>query len=65
VLIYVVSLISLLKDEKREIAIETRWVDYFAAYGRDICMVKNYQLRDLIASGVSDAFRGQIWLVSL
>ncbi|KAF9412037.1 TBC1 domain member 9B [Podila epigama] len=42
---------------------ECDWVDYFALYGRDTCMIKTSQLRTLIMGGVPDTFRPQLWMV--
>ncbi|KAF9929681.1 TBC1 domain member 8B [Linnemannia zychae] len=42
---------------------ECAWVDYFAQYGRDMCMIKTSQLRRLILGGVPDSFRPQLWTI--
>ncbi|ORY94330.1 rab-GTPase-TBC domain-domain-containing protein [Lobosporangium transversale] len=51
------------KDQQRELDIESAWVDYFAFYGRDMCMVKTRKLQRLILDGVSETFRPQLWMV--
>jgi hypothetical protein len=44
--------------------LECAWVDYFALYGRDPCMIKKTkQLQALIVQGVTETFRPQLWMV--
>jgi hypothetical protein len=42
---------------------ECAWVDYFAQYGRDMCMIKTAQLRRLVLNGIPESFRPQLWTV--
>ncbi|KAG0221110.1 TBC1 domain member 8B [Mortierella sp. GBA43] len=42
--------------------LESAWVDYFALYGKDACMIKTKQLQKLIAQGVTETFRSQLWM---
>lgn len=47
----------------KEMELECDWVDYFALYGRDICMIKTNQLRALVVNGITDSFRPQLWMI--
>ncbi|KAF9327027.1 TBC1 domain member 9 [Podila minutissima] len=47
----------------KEMELECDWVDYFALYGRDICMIKTNQLRALVVNGITDTFRPQLWMI--
>jgi hypothetical protein len=43
-----------------------RWAEYFDAYGKDVCIVKDMsRLRELIVSsnGVPDLYRGDFWML--
>jgi len=42
---------------------ECDWVDYFAMYGRDACMIKTTLLQTLVMRGIPDSFRPQLWMV--
>ncbi|GJJ71620.1 TBC1 domain family member 8/9 [Entomortierella parvispora] len=42
---------------------ECDWVDYFAMYGRDVCMIKTTMLQSLVMRGIPDSFRPQLWMV--
>ncbi|KAG0331811.1 TBC1 domain member 9 [Podila humilis] len=46
-----------------EMELECDWVDYFALYGRDICMIKTNQLQSLVMNGIPEAFRPQLWMI--
>ncbi|KAF8935455.1 TBC1 domain member 9 [Haplosporangium bisporale] len=48
---------------QKEMELECDWVDYFALYGRDICMIKTNQLKALVMNGISDTFRPQLWMI--
>ncbi|KAF8979882.1 TBC1 domain member 8B [Entomortierella lignicola] len=50
-------------DEQRDIDLECAWVDYFALYGRDLCMIKTKSLQALIMEGITETFRPQLWMV--
>ncbi|KAG0365256.1 rab-GTPase-TBC domain-containing protein [Gamsiella multidivaricata] len=51
-------------SQSREIDLECAWVDYFALYGRDVCMIKKTkQLQALVLQGVTETFRPQLWMV--
>ncbi|KAF9111511.1 TBC1 domain member 9 [Mortierella sp. AM989] len=50
-------------DEQRDIDLECAWVDYFALYGRDLCMIKTKRLQALVAKGITETFRPQLWMV--
>ncbi|KAG0201608.1 TBC1 domain member 9 [Mortierella sp. GBA30] len=51
------------KGQQCDLDQESAWVDYFALYGRDACMVKMTQLQALILNGISETFRPQLWMV--
>lgn len=42
---------------------ECDWVDYFAMYGRDACMIKAISLQTLVMRGIPESFRPQLWMV--
>ncbi|KAF9905708.1 TBC1 domain member 8B [Linnemannia zychae] len=42
---------------------ECAWVDYFAQYGRDMCMIRTTQLRRLVLNGIPESFRPQLWTI--
>ena len=42
---------------------EIPWINYFATHGRDICMIKDQKLKQLILGGIPDAFRGELWMI--
>ncbi|KAG0005921.1 TBC1 domain member 9 [Entomortierella chlamydospora] len=55
--------LSKIEDEQRDIDLECAWVDYFALYGRDLCMIKTKRLQALVAKGITETFRPQLWMV--
>lgn len=48
---------------QKEMELECDWVDYFALYGRDICIIKTNQLKALVMNGITDTFRPQLWMI--
>ncbi|KAI1319703.1 TBC1 domain member 8B [Mortierella claussenii] len=51
-------------DQQRELDLESAWVDYFAQYGKDACMIKRPQLlQRLVIQGIPEPFRPQVWMV--
>ncbi|KAF9542878.1 TBC1 domain member 8B [Mortierella hygrophila] len=51
------------QEQDTDMEQECAWVDYFAQYGRDMCMIKTAQLRRLVLNGVPESFRPQLWTV--
>ncbi|KAF9107444.1 TBC1 domain member 8B [Mortierella sp. GBA35] len=54
---------GMVQDADTDMEQECAWVDYFAQYGRDVCMIKTAQLRRLVLNGVPESFRPQLWTV--
>ncbi|KAG0308239.1 TBC1 domain member 8B [Dissophora globulifera] len=50
-------------DQQRDIDLECAWVDYFAQYGKDACMIKTKELQSLVFRGITETFRPQLWMV--
>ncbi|KAF9134086.1 TBC1 domain member 8B [Mortierella sp. 14UC] len=50
-------------DQDADMEQECAWVDYFAQYGRDMCMIKTAQLRRLVLNGIPESFRPQLWTI--
>ncbi|KAG0282082.1 TBC1 domain member 8B [Linnemannia gamsii] len=57
------SLVAASQELDTDMEQECAWVDYFAQYGRDMCMIKTAQLRRLVLNGVPESFRPQLWTV--
>lgn len=57
------SLATASQEPDTDMEQECAWVDYFAQYGRDMCMIKTAQLRRLVLNGVPESFRPQLWTV--
>ncbi|KAF8942311.1 TBC1 domain member 8B [Haplosporangium gracile] len=58
-----ISSVAASQEQDTDMEQECAWVDYFAQYGRDMCMIKTAQLRRLILNGVPESFRPQLWTV--
>ncbi|KAH6573779.1 hypothetical protein BASA61_005347 [Batrachochytrium salamandrivorans] len=55
--------LSLQEDSPLYVA---RWTEYFDAYGRDVCIIKDMKaIRDLLIStdGIPERFRGDFWML--
>ncbi|KAF9582262.1 TBC1 domain member 9 [Lunasporangiospora selenospora] len=50
------------RESWQEIDRETEWVDYFALYGSDLCMIRTTRLQSLVTHGIADMFRPQLWM---
>ncbi|KAF9359826.1 hypothetical protein BGX34_008117 [Mortierella sp. NVP85] len=50
------------ENQRRDLDLESAWVDYFATYGKDACMIKTKQLQTLVVQGVTETFRPQLWM---
>ncbi|KAK5827292.1 rab-GTPase-TBC domain-containing protein [Linnemannia elongata] len=58
-----ISSVAASQEQDMDMEQECAWVDYFAQYGRDMCMIKTAQLRRLVLNGVPESFRPQLWTV--
>ncbi|KAF9141387.1 TBC1 domain member 8B [Linnemannia schmuckeri] len=58
-----ISPVAVSQEQDTDMEQECAWVDYFAQYGRDMCMIRTAQLRRLILNGVPESFRPQLWTV--
>ncbi|CAJ0919883.1 unnamed protein product [Ranitomeya imitator] len=47
----------------REQIKEHLWMDHFAEYGRTVCMFRTEKIRKLVAMGIPESLRGELWLV--
>ncbi|XP_053563621.1 TBC1 domain family member 8 isoform X2 [Bombina bombina] len=47
----------------REQIKEHLWKDHFAEYGRTVCMFRTEKIRKLVAMGIPESLRGELWLV--
>lgn len=39
------------------------WNDHFAEYGRSVCMFRTEKIRKLVAMGIPESLRGELWLL--
>lgn len=58
-----ITSVAVNQEQDTDMEQECAWVDYFAQYGRDMCMIKTAQLRRLVLNGVPESFRPQLWTV--
>ena len=58
-----ISSVAASQEQDTDMEQECAWVDYFAQYGRDMCMIKTVQLRRLVLNGLPESFRPQLWTV--
>uniref|UniRef100_A0A7M4F308 TBC1 domain family member 8 n=1 Tax=Crocodylus porosus TaxID=8502 RepID=A0A7M4F308_CROPO len=42
---------------------ESLWNDHFAEYGRTVCMFRTEKIRKLVAMGIPESLRGELWLL--
>ncbi|XP_010226833.1 PREDICTED: TBC1 domain family member 8 [Tinamus guttatus] len=49
--------------KSREQIKESLWDDHFAEYGRTVCMFRTEKIRKLVAMGIPESLRGQLWLL--
>ncbi|KAF9438208.1 TBC1 domain member 9B [Entomortierella beljakovae] len=49
-------------NEQYEIDLENIWIDYFALYGKNLCMIKTKRLQTLVIKGIPGIFRPQLWM---
>nr|XP_033805315.1 TBC1 domain family member 8 isoform X2 [Geotrypetes seraphini] len=47
----------------REQIKEQLWIDHFAEYGRTVCMFRTEKIRKLVAMGIPESLRGELWLI--
>ncbi|XP_062982326.1 TBC1 domain family member 8 isoform X3 [Elgaria multicarinata webbii] len=47
----------------REQIKERLWNDHFAEYGRTVCMFRTEKIRKLVAMGIPEPLRGNLWLL--
>ncbi|PIN97092.1 hypothetical protein AB205_0138240 [Aquarana catesbeiana] len=47
----------------REQIKERLWTDHFAEYGRTVCMFRTEKIRKLVAMGIPESLRGELWLI--
>ncbi|XP_075446511.1 TBC1 domain family member 8 isoform X2 [Ascaphus truei] len=47
----------------REQIKEHLWKDHFAEYGRTVCMFRTEKIRKLVAMGIPESLRGELWLI--
>ncbi|KAE8625442.1 hypothetical protein XENTR_v10006276 [Xenopus tropicalis] len=47
----------------REQIKERLWNDHFAEYGRSVCMFRTEKIQKLVAMGIPESLRGELWLV--
>ncbi|XP_078514155.1 TBC1 domain family member 8 isoform X1 [Lissotriton helveticus] len=47
----------------REQIKERLWKDHFAEYGRSVCMFRTEKIRKLVAMGIPESLRGELWLI--
>ncbi|KAM4699545.1 TBC1 domain family member 8 isoform 2-T2 [Discoglossus pictus] len=47
----------------REQIKEHLWKDHFTEYGRTVCMFRTEKIRKLVAMGIPESLRGELWLV--
>ncbi|KAG8434673.1 hypothetical protein GDO86_012874, partial [Hymenochirus boettgeri] len=47
----------------REQIKEHLWNDHFAEYGRSICMFRTEKIQKLVAMGIPESLRGELWLI--
>ncbi|KAM8975263.1 TBC1 domain family member 8 [Pelodytes ibericus] len=47
----------------REQIKEHLWNDHFTEYGRTVCMFRTEKIRKLVAMGIPESLRGELWLV--
>ncbi|XP_018409644.1 PREDICTED: TBC1 domain family member 8 isoform X1 [Nanorana parkeri] len=47
----------------REQIKERLWMDHFAEYGRTVCMFRTEKIQKLVAMGIPESLRGELWLV--
>ncbi|XP_029460660.1 TBC1 domain family member 8 isoform X2 [Rhinatrema bivittatum] len=47
----------------REQIKEHLWNDHFVEYGRTVCMFRTEKIRKLVAMGIPESLRGELWLI--
>ncbi|XP_063314461.1 TBC1 domain family member 8 isoform X1 [Pelobates fuscus] len=47
----------------REQIKERLWSDHFTEYGRTVCMFRTEKIRKLVAMGIPESLRGELWLI--
>ncbi|XP_053311081.1 TBC1 domain family member 8 isoform X2 [Spea bombifrons] len=47
----------------REQIKEHLWNDHFSEYGRTVCMFRTEKIRKLVAMGIPESLRGELWLI--
>uniref|UniRef100_A0A8C5MDQ0 TBC1 domain family member 8 n=1 Tax=Leptobrachium leishanense TaxID=445787 RepID=A0A8C5MDQ0_9ANUR len=47
----------------REQINEHLWSDHFTEYGRTVCMFRTEKIRKLVAMGIPESLRGELWLI--
>ncbi|KAM9320021.1 TBC1 domain family member 8 [Gastrophryne carolinensis] len=47
----------------REQIKERLWTDHFSEYGRSVCMFRTEKIRKLVAMGIPESLRGELWLI--
>ncbi|OCT95254.1 hypothetical protein XELAEV_18012939mg [Xenopus laevis] len=47
----------------REQIKERLWNDHFAEYGRSVCMFRTEKIQKLVAMGIPESLRGELWLI--
>ncbi|KAM4795434.1 LOW QUALITY PROTEIN: TBC1 domain family member 8 [Rhinophrynus dorsalis] len=47
----------------REQIKEHLWEDHFTEYGRTVCMFRTEKIRKLVAMGIPESLRGELWLI--
>ncbi|XP_068124360.1 TBC1 domain family member 8 isoform X2 [Hyperolius riggenbachi] len=47
----------------REEIKERLWQDHFDEYGRTVCMFRTEKIRKLVAMGIPESLRGELWLI--
>ncbi|XP_069060509.1 TBC1 domain family member 8 isoform X3 [Pleurodeles waltl] len=51
------------EEMSREQIKERLWKDHFAEYGRSVCMFRTEKIRKLVAMGIPESLRGELWLI--
>ncbi|XP_040280960.1 TBC1 domain family member 8 isoform X1 [Bufo bufo] len=47
----------------REQIKEHLWTDHFTEFGRTVCMFRTEKIRKLVAMGIPESLRGELWLI--
>ena len=50
-------------DTPEDTARISPWNQYFESHGRDVCMIKDPKLHQLVSAGIPNSLRGELWMV--